>query len=96
MELDYVLLGNMGIVYGVGFIISLLILSKYGERLGFGGYDEEKTYVTQDDYSSNASAYLSFSMIWPLFLLINSLVYFHGIVTNQIQKLINYYKDDSI
>tara|TARA_R110000772_G_scaffold17946_3_gene50043 strand:+ start:178045 stop:178335 length:291 start_codon:yes stop_codon:yes gene_type:complete len=96
MELDYVLLGSMALVYVVGFIISLLILSWYGEQLGFGGYDEEKTYVTQDDYSSNASAFLAFSTIWPIFLLVNSLVYFHGILTNQTQKLINYYKDDSI
>jgi len=55
------------VIYIIGFILSLLFLSRYGEKIGIGGYDEPKTYVNYDDYSSNASAFTAFSLIWPIF-----------------------------
>ena len=63
----------IGIIYIVGFFVSLIFLSKFGEQIGWGGYDEPQDYSNYDDYSSNASAFLAFSMVWPLF-------YFMGII----------------
>lgn len=53
-------------IYIIGFIITLFFFTKYGERVGCGGYDDPKTYASMDDYSSNASAWLSFSITWPV------------------------------
>lgn len=57
------------LVYVIGFFISLMLLHKYKKELDVDCYDPpHPSYY--DDYSSNATAYLTFSLIWPMFWLI--------------------------
>jgi len=55
------------LIYVVGYFVSVLALKKFGKAMDFDHYDEPKTYVNYDDYSSNAQAYMSFSIFWPFF-----------------------------
>jgi hypothetical protein len=77
------------ICYIAGFLISLLWLSKYGEANDLGGYDGEKTWAEAEDYSSNASAFLAFSLIWPLFYTVGLIVILHRLAVELTQKLID-------
>ena len=52
-------------IYLIGFIMTLIFLSKFGKKLGMD-YSQEKTYVDYDDYDSNLQAYTVFSLTWPL------------------------------
>lgn len=63
------------IVYLIGYFITLLGLIKYGKRLGFGDYDEPKTYVNQEDYNSNNEAWTSFSVVWPAFIIVTLIIF---------------------
>ena len=77
----------MILVYAIGFAISMAVLINYGEQLGFGDYDPPHDDY-YDDYSSNASAWVSFSTMWPVFWFINGLVYFHRVIVDTTQNLI--------
>lgn len=53
-------------IYLIGFLITLTFLKFFGKKLGFD-YDPPHEYY-YDDYKSNAEAYLSFSLFWPVVL----------------------------
>ena len=72
------------VVYIIGFILSLIFLGKYGKTIGWDGYDPPHDDY-YDDYSSNASAWFSFSLAWPLF-------YFIGILVFLYNEFIKFYK----
>ena len=59
-------------IYVVGFFLTLLFLKYYGKKMGFD-YSEPKTYANHDDWNSNEEAYTAFSIIWPVFVLVNLL-----------------------
>lgn len=54
-------------IYIVGFILSILFWVKFHKRLGID-FDVPKTYVNYDDWDSNGSAFLFFSLMWPIVL----------------------------
>ena len=62
------------VIYVCGVFASLWFLKHHAEIFQLGDYDEPKTYVNQDDYDSNAEAYVSFSLAWPMFYLVGLLV----------------------
>ena len=72
------------IVYGIGFILSLIFLSYFGKKIGWGHYDPPHDDY-YDDYDSNADAYFAFSTMWPLF-------YFGNIVGFLYNTFIKFYK----
>ena len=76
------------IVYFTGWILTLFVLIKWGERLGFGGYDppHEPYY---DDYQSNAHAWVAFSTAWPIFVFFNTLFFIHRKIVETTQKIID-------
>lgn len=78
--------------YVIGFIVNLLLLIKFGKRIGYD-YDQPKTYEDMDDFESNASAYLSFSLIWPLFISVTLLALGAKFVIELTQKLIDKEKE---
>jgi hypothetical protein len=53
--------------YILGFILSVVMLKKFGKALDVDHYDDPKDYSNYDDWDSNAQAYTSFSIMWPLF-----------------------------
>ena len=65
----------LGGIYIIGYFFSLLFLKKYAKKMGFGDYDEPKTYTNCDDWNSNASAWTAFSIIWPIFYSIGFIVF---------------------
>lgn len=85
----------IALIYTIGFIISRVVLVKYGEEMGFGGFDEEKTYVTMDDYSSNAAAWTAYSSIWPIFWGVCLIAYIHNRMVYNTQKKIDARKTKS-
>jgi hypothetical protein len=54
------------IIYVIGYFVTLILLFKFKKQLGIDSYNEPKTYVNYDDWSSNAQAYVSWSIGWPL------------------------------
>lgn len=75
-------------IYIIGFFLSLLFLSKFGEQIGWGGYNPPHD-TWYDDYDSNASAFVSFSLLWPLFYLLNVIRWFYLKTVEFSQFLIN-------
>ena len=61
----------IAIVYVVGFFATLLTLHKTDGFWGEWNCYDPPHDGWYDDYSSNAQAYLSFSFIWPLFIVAN-------------------------
>lgn len=76
-------------LYLVGFVITLIVLIKYGKsKFGFD-FDRPKTYVNYDDYDSSGQAYLWFSIGWFILAPIGIIIYSFNKVAKFIQKLIN-------
>lgn len=62
------------IIYIIGYFVTLFIFFKFKKQLCIDSYDEPKTYVNCDDWSSNAQAYVSWSFGWPLAIVLYSMV----------------------
>ena len=60
------------ITYIIGFLLSLIIMHKYKRGLDIDCYDPPHDDY-YDDYDSNASAYVAFSIMWPLYWFINGI-----------------------
>lgn len=56
------------VVYAIGYIMSLLILIKWGKKMGFD-YSKPKTYADFDDWNNNVEAYTGISLASWLFIL---------------------------
>ena len=54
-------------IYVVGFLATLVFLIFFGKKNGIN-YDVPRNYTNYDDYSSNGEAYLSFSLVWFIFV----------------------------
>ena len=70
--MNWELIANMVIVYVIGVVLTLLFLNKYGKQMELGDYDPPHD-GWYDDYESNAQAWLSFSIVWPMFWIIGIL-----------------------
>lgn len=77
-------------IYTVGFFTSLWVMHKYKKQLDIDHYDPPHGDY-YDDYKSNAEAYATFSLMWPIFLIISlfvgsfkSMVYLSKIFENKI------------
>ena len=70
MEIAYIV-----IWYLVGFFLTLTFFKFFGKKIGFD-YDPPH-YYCYDDWQSNASAYLSFSLGW--FMVVPALIIFGSI-----------------
>jgi hypothetical protein len=71
--------GQYFLIYIVGYFSTFFFLVKFGKRIGID-YDVEKTYVNHDDWNSNASAYTAFSLMWPIFMTVLSIVGFFALL----------------
>jgi prolipoprotein diacylglyceryltransferase len=60
-----------GLIYVVGFIITLTLLKLFGKKMGIDYDSIDNSY---DDWDNNAQAYLFFSLMWvvvmPMFLIV--------------------------
>jgi len=70
--------------YIIGLLITLFFLILFGRRLLKINYDEPKTYATHDSWSSNAEAYVAWSMSWIIIVPV-VILYF---IYKQIVKLV--------
>lgn len=55
--------------YIIGYVISLVILIKWGKKMGFD-YSKPKTYADYDDWNNNIEAYTGISLASWLFILV--------------------------
>jgi hypothetical protein len=81
----------IALIYVLGFFLSILALKKYGKQMGMADYDPPHGNW-YDDYESNASAFMFFSIAWPLFWVICGIVGFFGALKSLIQKILDYEK----
>jgi hypothetical protein len=72
------------IIYLIGIPISVIFLINFGEKLGLDNYNDTKTYADYDDYTSNGSAYLAFSTMWPIFYFLHGVAYINKKLVNAI------------
>jgi hypothetical protein len=60
-----------GLIYVVGFILTLTFLKLFGKKMGIDYDSIDNNY---DDWDNNAQAYLFFSLVWivtvPMFLIV--------------------------
>jgi hypothetical protein len=61
------------IIYPIGFLATLTFFKHFGKRIGLD-YDEWSKTEWYDDYSSNAEAYLVFSIAWPISITLLTLI----------------------
>lgn len=77
------------IIYVIGFIISLFSLHKWKKELGVDVYDNSQNEA--DDWSSNAQAYLAWSIGWPILIwLFSGIMIWKGLLllSNSIQYIV--------
>jgi len=76
------------LIYVLGFFLSILTLKKYAKTMGMDCYDPPHgSYY--DDYSSNAQAYMSFSLAWPIFWAFWVIFGFFSLLKNLVQKILD-------
>lgn len=69
----------IAIIYVIGFIISLIALFIFKKELDVDDYDPPHS-SDYDDYDSNASAYVGFSIAWPLFWAFTLIGWLYGLL----------------
>ena len=74
-------------IYIIGYVVTLFLFSKYGKSKFGIDYDGPKDYVNYDDWDSNAQAFASWSLGWPLVYL----VLFLCLASKGVMKLSNYF-----
>lgn len=60
------MIGLISLAYVLGFFISLWAFHTFKNELDINHYDPPHP-EDYDDYDSNASAYVAFSLMWPIF-----------------------------
>jgi hypothetical protein len=76
------------LVYVLGFFLSILVLKKYAKQWDMDGYDPPHGDY-YDDYSSNAEAYMSWSLGWPIFWLFTGIFGFFSLLKKLVQKILD-------
>ena len=82
------------LIYVVGFLLSLFILSAFGESKMNIDYDNDPG-SWPDDWQTNAEAYTTWSIAWPLCLVLLGLVGVWTGLTKLTQFLINIFNKDN-
>lgn len=77
------------VIYAIGFIITLLVLIKWGKSKFGLDFDEPKTYVNYDDYDSSAQAYIWYSIGWIILVPMSIVFFSFNRLEKFVQKLIN-------
>ena len=68
------------IFYIIGIVLTFAFFALFGKRIGID-YDAPKTYVTFDDWGSNAEAFVAFAIFWPPVVLFGAVfAFFAGLV----------------
>jgi len=83
----------IGGIYVVGFILTLLVLIKYGKSKFGIDYDKPKTYVNMEDYDSNTQAFIWFSIMWIIIIPITLIFIGFNKLEKLVQKEINKNKE---
>jgi hypothetical protein len=55
-----------GIIYLIGFLLTLTFFKHFGTKIGFNYDRDENELHGWDDWDSNAQAFTSFSLMWPV------------------------------
>ena len=76
------------LIYVIGYFVSILALKKYGSVLEMDHYDPPHD-GWDDDYVSNAQAYMSFSIMWPFFWLATSIFGFFKWLQRLTKKILD-------
>ena len=76
------------LVYVIGYALTLLYLTMFGKKIHGFDYDD-KSDRNYDDWESNASAFTSWSMMWPIFICIHGLFGFYALLVKITQILLN-------
>ncbi len=82
------------LIYAVGFLLSLLILSAFGKSKMNIDYDNDHD-KWPDDWETNAEAYVAWSFAWPLAFILLSLVGMWAGLTKLTQFLIDMFNKDN-
>lgn len=78
-------MGNYIMIYGIGFIITLIFLILFGKKIGIDYDPPHPSYY--DDYNTNGEAYLAFSLGWFIVIPIFSVVKLFQILVTIIDKI---------
>lgn len=73
------------LIYVLGFFVSLFLLHRFKKELDLYNYDPPHP-AYYDDFNSNATAFVAYSIVWPIFLLVISIQLMWKILVN-ISKL---------
>jgi MFS-type transporter involved in bile tolerance (Atg22 family) len=82
------------IIYVIGFILSLIFLSAFGKKKLNIDYDNAED-KWPDDWDSNAEAYVTWSIAWPLTSLLLIIAGVWVGLTKTAQFLINLFGNDN-
>jgi len=66
-------------IYLIGFVVSLILLHKYKKELDVDIFNPPHPPY-YDDYSTNDAAYLTYSLIWPIWWFIRLLVFISSLL----------------
>lgn len=68
------MIGQFFLIYVIGFVASLWIMHNFKDELDINHYDPPHPEY-YDDYENNASAYVAFSFMWPIFWFMKLMVF---------------------
>ena len=66
-----------GVVYVIGFVLTFVFFALFGKRIGVD-YDKRDEFQDYNDWSDNESAYIAFSLCWPMIWLVAILGFIWG------------------
>lgn len=75
------------VIYLSGFLLTLVVLARFGKQLGFANYDPPHPEY-YDDWDSNAQAYVGFSIMWPMFVGLHLTLWFFNWLVSITQRMI--------
>jgi hypothetical protein len=89
--MNYVNLAIIVGIYILGYVSVLSFLITFGKKFGFDKYDSNRirSYSDYDDYDSNAEAYVSWSLGWPIFIPFHIIYFLYTGIVNKIKKYTN-------
>ena len=89
--MNYVNLAIIVGIYILGYVSVLSFLITFGKKFGFDKYDSNRirSYSDYDDYDSNAEAYVSWSLGWPIFIPFHIIYFSYTGLVNKIKKYTN-------
>ncbi len=74
--------------YLIGLVLTLLFLIFLGKKLFKCNYDEPKDYVNAEEWSSNAEAYVAWSILWVITVPVVALFAIYKLIVKLVKILI--------